>query len=160
MNYWYFSNLCTVFSFSLFHSFEELCGRNVTHSSPYRFSGLLITKPSLPPAALTGGSTSGISVRSERSSRQKMLRTVLRSCWWVKMVKWRRSSALITSQSEFQVLLLCFSLVHPWWTHSKDLGLFLEPQRAVGHLFGVGGQHHASVANGEFHQGRATSWKY
>lgn len=39
--------------------------------------------------------------------------------------------------------------VHPRRAHGQDLGLLLEPQRAVGHLLRVGGQHHASVADGE-----------
>lgn len=51
-------------------------------SSTHRFSGLLIMRRSWPPAAPTGGSTSGTWVRSERSSRQRTLRMVLPSCWW------------------------------------------------------------------------------
>ncbi len=66
-------------------SIEVMKHRNVTSgpSPPNRFSGLLITKPSWPPAALTGGSTSGTSARSERSSHQRMLRMALLSCWSV-----------------------------------------------------------------------------
>lgn len=48
---------------------------------PNRFSGLLIMKPSWPPAALTDASTCGTSARSERSSHQRTLRTALLSCW-------------------------------------------------------------------------------
>lgn len=46
-------------------------------------------------------------------------------------------------------MLLCFSLVHPRRTHGEDLRLLLEPQRAVGHLLCIRGQHHASLANGK-----------
>lgn len=69
----------------LFYVYRALCRRNVTSgpSLPNRFSGLLITKPSWPPAALTGGSTCGTSARSERNSHQRMPRMVLLSCWSV-----------------------------------------------------------------------------
>lgn len=40
--------------------------------------------------------------------------------------------------------------VHPRWTHCQDLRLLLEPQWTLGHLFSVWGQHHASVADGEY----------
>lgn len=52
-------------------------------SSPNRFSGLPITKPSWPPAALTGGSTCGTSARSVRSSHLRTPRTDLLSSWSV-----------------------------------------------------------------------------
>lgn len=69
----------------LFYVYRALCHRNVTSgpSLPNRFSGLLITKPSWPPAALTGGSTCGTSARSERNSHQRMPRMALLSCWSV-----------------------------------------------------------------------------
>lgn len=47
--------------------------------------------------------------------------------------------------------LLRFSslAVHTWRPHSQDLRLLVEPQRALGHLFSVRGQHYASLANGK-----------
>lgn len=48
-------------------------------------------------------------------------------------------------------MIFCFYsiVVYPWRPHSQDLRLLLEPQRALGHLLGVGGQHYASLANGK-----------
>ena len=39
--------------------------------------------------------------------------------------------------------------VYPRRPHRQDLRLHLESQRAVDHLLRLGGQHHASLANGE-----------
>jgi len=38
--------------------------------------------------------------------------------------------------------------VHPWRSHGQNLGFLLEPERALGHLFRVRRQHHASLADG------------
>lgn len=53
------------------------------------------------------------------------------------------------SALKWQVVSLRFWSVHPRRTHSQDLGLLVEPQRALGRLLRIGGQHHASVADGK-----------
>lgn len=50
--------------------------------------------------------------------------------------------------------------VHPWRTHGKDLGLLVEPQRTLGHLFGFRRQHNASLADGESSRDVVLSPKY
>lgn len=38
-------------------------------------------------------------------------------------------------------------------SHGEDIGLFVEPERAVGHLLRFGRQHNASLANGQLLHG-------
>lgn len=79
------------------------CRGFISTSFSNRFSGLLITKPSWPPAAPTGGSTSGTSVRLERSSHQRMLRMALLSCWWVVTMSGGDDAVFLNKMSIFVV---------------------------------------------------------
>ena len=56
------------------------------------------------------------------------------------LLLWKNTSLMFT---------FCPS-VHPRRPHSQDLRLLLEPQWTLGHLLRVRGQHHASLADGEY----------
>ena len=43
--------------------------------------------------------------------------------------------------------ILSLALVHSWRTRRENLGLLLESERTVCHLFGIGRQHGSSVAD-------------
>lgn len=51
-------------------------------------------------------------------------------------------------ESNIYLCLLILNVVHSWRSYGKDFRLFLESKRTMGHLFCIGRQHYASLADG------------